>query len=241
MSESEYRFREGHKRKREAEIPTARKRLELGHELTREEVDQIERLVATTVQQYSETIAENAEEFGSGVGELSQDKVEYYLFLDPGDIDRLAGDDFYPADAIPRTSGFVGGSWPADEDVVMDSYPEQIEDDYALPQPEETEHQPERALATETGEESGEELDEDYIDRAAGEIASETLSELLDEVIKEIRHCGGDDPPDAEVLRWLIRGDADIAGSLDAARVETADLLKQAILELSRDASMVEK
>jgi hypothetical protein len=253
MSESDFRFAEGRKRKREAETPPVRKRPRSEPDLTPEEMDQIALLIAATVQRYTEAVTEDAE---AGVQGLSQEEFEYHLYLDQGDPGEEGppqtpelhetGDDFYP------TTGFMSGSPLDDDDVVMDSYPEEIaaspregetEEDHRVHSPFETaEDLHAWALAAETGEELDDEFDEVYVDQAIEEIAGEVLSEILDEVINEISHdVGGDVPLDAEVLRWLIQRDPDIAGSLGTAREQTMNMLREKISELSRDPSMVER
>ena len=268
MSESDYRFSQGHKRKREAEPPEAQKKSKPEPELTSQEMDDIALLIAATVRKYTPTIAENAEE---GARQLSQQEFEYHLFLNQGgDLDEpdyedqpsqtpelhQSGDDFYPGAA--RTTTFMSGSPLDDDDVVMDSYPEEIISPqeglieghrHAYSPFETVQDQHAGTFATTTGEkfsdefgeEFSEEFDEDYIDQAATEIAGEALSELLDEVINELSSDVAGDPPDPEVLRWLIRGHASIAESLEGAREQTVNLLKEKISELSRDTSMVER
>jgi len=80
-------------------------------------------------------------------------------------------------------------------------------------------------------------LDEDYINQVAGEVAGEAFRAFFDEVLSEL----ADEIPDPEILRWLIRGDAEMTKLLDAARAETVSKVKVAIRELAPEPGMAQK
>lgn len=141
-----------------------------------------------------------------------------------------------PGEGVSMDIPLETTSVPSDEEIVS-------EEDDRLPTEEQQEERAweVRELRAAQLEDFDVDLDEDYVSEVAGEMAGEAFREFFDGVVSEIISEMDEGAPDPEILRWLLRSDAEMTELLDTVRAETVNNLKEAIPGLAQEPGMAKK